>query len=455
MATGYSFLGDRLNSSASKPSLGSSTSPIKPAPITTNDRQFTCDASKCNLDSSAAVQDYTFLSANNHFNLNLEIFNVELIQDYIDNTLSQVTMIRDAYMEWLAEKETAIELKVSLRNVPINQTLFNKLNILIPKLVQSKKLFSQWFSEFHLTILDIAENLQKYSEAQSKIESLFVASTNASGLEMNIVTVAKENQSKSKSIQKQITRLMAMDAKIRFSIKNLQYKMRELYDGVLRVGDRTLNIKDLGALIDELSGGESPLVRVRNMLANIINSTQETFTLKTNKVTQLHIPDAQQLMNTLQSGERVSEESVLNYLNDMANYRLYTTESEKVLVPAFTAIIKIYSNSPRFPEMQQKINEIKHNAPHIIISNIRSDINENRDIYLIINRIENIQKNLTGQDITVYGNELRELYDMAATRARQNIRQELNENNNDDDDNETPDFNQDITMDGSNEESNA
>lgn len=453
MTTDYSFVGV----ATSKPSTS------KPAPITTNDRRFTCDASKCNLDSSATIQDYSFLSANNHFNLNLEIFNVESIQAYIDNVLSQVTMIRDAYMDWLTQKEIAIEDKVSIRNVPTNQTLFNKLNILIPKLVQGKKLFSQWFSDFHLMVLDIAENLQSYSEAQSKIESLFVASTSASGLDLNIVTVAKQNQSKSKSIQKQITRLMAMDSKIRLSIKKLQYKMRELYDGVLRVGDKTLRLKELGASIDELSGGESPLVRVQNMLANIINTTQETFTLKTNKVAQLNIPDAQKLMNTLQSGERVSEEEILNYLTDMANYRLYTTESEKVLVPAFTAITKNHANSPRFPEMQQKINEIKRNEPHVIISNLRSDINENRDIYLIIHRIENIQKNLTGADITVYGNDLKELYDLATTQARQNIRQELNENNDgyddddDDDGNQIQDFNEDITMGGPNDddESNA
>lgn len=382
-------------------------------PINRNDRQFTCGFSTCSLGTPSQIPP---IDRSDLFNLDFTVFNTVTLRENLDIVSSNIKNIYDAYITWLRDREAEFELKVNLGDVKINNLLFTKINTLISKITQGKRILADWYSNFQNLVIDLSDLLTEYNEATAKVESLYITSTGVSGLPVPVTTVAKQNLSKSKSIQRQITKILALDSKIRSAIQTMTFKIRELYGGILRSGNKTININDLGRSIDELSAGESPLARIQTQLSEIINSTPMNFTLRTARPPAMETIQNDDLLASLNRNV-LNENYIINKLNELENAYIYTENTKPALDAAFAQIQTHPGEFHRFNEMIAKIDAIKNNVPHVVIENLRAKANNPEDIYVTIDRILNVRRNLHPGDV-IYAASLEEIYNNAIATAR-------------------------------------
>ncbi|ATZ81557.1 hypothetical protein DiNV_CH01M_ORF69 [Drosophila innubila nudivirus] len=380
-------------------------------PITSNDRKFACGYLTCDMTSVPTYGNtFGLQNANrNVLNLDFSLLNIDLLRDNLNVINDEVKNVILSIKKWLYDMEADFELKVALGDVDLDSKLFNRVNMIIPKIDQSKKSLDAWYSEFLDLNVDLSESFSDYSNIAARIESTCATgSFVGGGLPENVVTVAKQNASKSKAIQRQTTRLLSIDVKIRNQMQKITFKINELSTGILRYGARKeLNLNTLSEAFDSLGQKDTPLMRVQKNLSQLINSTQVQYNLNTMPATL--IPSIKNPYTVKFEDPRKNDEYILSRLKGLLNTTLYTSSTATNIDAINTFIDDTYKSSQKYDEMKKIYSDIVTlNVPHVLIESLAQKATDPTDIYLLAFRVRKIIAALMPQDI-IYQERLNEI----------------------------------------------
>lgn len=403
-----------------------------PPPITTNDRTFTCGNSQdgCGINGANNMRS---LMSTGLINTDFTLFNTSAIREELDVFTENAKNIVDAYMAWLRTLEEGVELKIKLNIIKPTTALFNQINILVAKSVTGRKNIRAWYSSFLESASDLSDLILKYSEAVAKIESIGVQTTSQSSLPSNMVTIAKQNITKSRSIDRQITKILSIDTRIRNLMQQMSFRMKELVSGIFKIyrsdgSFYTFNINEFAEAIKDLDIDDSPLKRIQNSLSEVINNTPITYKINTLPPTSLNSQPIEPILARLNTDD-IDVEYLFRKLEDFQSSVLYTENTRDDLAVIFTQIEKISKDFPQRDRIEKLISDIKLNTPSKVLFELRSRSEQPENIYTLIQRIKNLMDNLKPNDV-IYRRELEIIYNKATETAKRLIASELNLTNN-------------------------
>lgn len=385
-------------------------------PINQNDRQFNCGFGVC----SNEYTPHDRINQQDLFNLNFQLLDIEVLRE---NLIEVSNGVKNAYiniLNWLTDLEQSFAIRVETGDVEMNITLFNKLNLVIPKFNMARKVMDSWYADYIDMETELSDLFSDYSNSAAKIQLLSSQNTSVSGLKESVITLAKQNMSKSKAIQRTITKILSLDTQIRNAFQMLTFKMSELTSGILRYGPRNekkiLNLTEMSNAVMSLGEGESPLTRIQTQLSNLINSTPLNFDLKTREIPRLKEInyDPKDKFDI----KELSAEMVVEKLNAIKEITLYTETTKSTIDSLKRYIDDKFKNDLRYQTMNDIINKIKtENVPNRFIDNLTVKSTDANNIYLTVDIIRRTIDKLSGVDLT-YRTRLNEILKQATNTAR-------------------------------------
>lgn len=394
-------------------------------PITGNDRNFTCGFGSCGTYDPF---NYQPLAQSDLLNLDFTLLNIPTLRENLDQVTSNVQRVYSELHNWIVDMEREFELKVRVGTVIQNQTLFNRLSMVIPKISQAKKAIDAWLRDFQNTVMDLSVLMQTYDEAAAKIKSLYVTTTTVMGIPQDIVKVAKQNMSKSKAIQRQMNILLTKDAQIRSVLQDITFRIKELAVGMLRYGaannTRTLNLNSVVSSMNELGESDSPLVQIQTEMSNLINSTPINLNMNTAEVPLTQPQDITK--PTVNVSEPANEQYVMDRIAHLKNSLLFTPSTMTVVEALDRHIRSRLQTSTNFQAMIDSIRSIRNdNAPNVLLEDLRRKAAQEENIYLTIDKTRSILANLKQQD-RLYEGKLKETLRIAKNTVDQIHNRQLN-----------------------------
>lgn len=373
--------------------------------VTYNDRIFTCTLQSCGESNPMS-------RLQGAITINAQFLDVDQIRQNIYDISAQVGQAVGDFKSWLNTRESDFETKFLLREINSNLTLFNRLNIAIARLRQHNNTLNQWYTNFQNLVSLAIDYLSTYSEATALIKS-FTLNPTIGGLQPSPVVLAKQHLSKSKSIQRQMNVALMAEARLKTVMIQLQTQVESFYRGTIKVNDRVLDLKEIGKLIGDLMGSESPLERVQANLSNVINSSQTTFDIKSSDVSAVKPPNdsfLQRLSKTVNANRDVTAD-IAKKLRTLNNTVLYT-DNTKPTIEAFLELAEkeVLETDPRYAEVRSLITSIRGNDPATVIRKYRSSVRDTDRIYLLLTRLRVIMQNLDPND-QIYREIFQSIYD--------------------------------------------
>ncbi|ATY70198.1 OrNV gp124-like protein [Tomelloso virus] len=384
----------------------------KVRPIDSNDRKFKCGFGVCELAPPTASP----VAQEDLFNMDFQLFDIADLRANLSTVSAEVT---DAYrniLKWFDQLEQNFALKIQMGDIPMNITLFNKLNIIIPKFAAARKVMDAWYTDYTYMVTDLSDLFSLYSEAAAKLQANRQATTTG-GISENVITLAKQNLTRMRSIQKLISRIITLDAQIRSSLQNLTFKLNELTTGILRYdGNKILNLIELSNAIASLGEGDSPLVQIQTQLSNVINSTPLNFSIRTQPPEKL--PNVNYDPNTIYSSKNLTAEAVLEKLQVFKDITMYTTSTKPMVDSLQSYIENNFKNDVQYPAMKTLIERIKvENIPNVFLDTLQMNAANPDGIYLTIDTVGNVLSRLPPAD-AIYSDRLKNILDMALSTAK-------------------------------------
>lgn len=380
--------------------------------VTYNDRIFTCTLQSCGESNPMS-------RLQGAITINAQFLDVDQIRQNIYDISAQVGQAVGDFKSWLNTRESEFETKFLLREINSNLTLFNRLNIAIARLRQHNNTLNQWYTNFQNLVSLAIDYLSTYSEATALIKS-FTLNPTIGGLQPSPVVLAKQHLSKSKSIQRQMNVALMAEARLKTVMIQLQTQVESFYRGTIKVNDRVLDLKEIGKLIGDLMGSESPLERVQSNLSNVINSSQTTFDIKSSDVTKVKPPGdsfLQRLSRTVNANRDVSAD-IVKKLRTLNNTVLYT-DNTKATIEAFLELAEkeVPETDPRYAEVRSLVASIRGNDPATVIRKYRASVRDTDRIYLLLTRLRVIIQNLDPND-QIYRDIFQSIYDEMYSEAK-------------------------------------
>lgn len=398
MATIYSFGGER-------------SADGKAHPITSNDRKFNCEFGSCDV----APTTLTPVIQKDLFNLDFELLNVDVLRNNLSTASTEISNAHRSILQWFTDLESSFAIRVQTGEIPLDASLFQSLNVLVPKFQSAKRALDIWYTNFIEMSTDLSDLLSDYDGISAKLKALSTQNTTSS-IQESVTTLAKKNMSKSKSIDKAISKILLFDASIRNQIHSLKLQMDQLTSGILRYGDnQILNLNDMATLLESYSRGGSPLSMILNQFARVINTTPLNFTLKTRPPELLPTVDFNS--NKILKGEIIPAEEVLEKLNAFKDTTMYTQESASIVDNLKSYIDNQYKTNPLYSNMITIIESIKsENNPLKFLTTLRSKAVDSGNIYINIDTIQKTIRKLPA-DLSIYRENLNEILQQAVDTA--------------------------------------
>lgn len=373
--------------------------------VTNNDRIFTCTLQSCGETNPLS-------RLQGAITINAQFLDVDQIRQNIYDISAQVGEAVGDFKSWLNTRESEFETKFLLREINSNLTLFNRLNIAIARLRQHNNTLNQWYTNFQNLVSLAIDYLSTYSEATALIKS-FTLNPTIGGLQPSPVVLAKQHLSKSKSIQRQMNVALMAEARLKTVMIQLQTQVESFYRGTIKVNDRVLDLKEVGKLIGDLMGSESPLERVQANLSNVINSSQTTFDIKSSDVSAVKPPGdsfLQRLTKSVNANRDVTAD-IVKKLRILNNTVLYT-DNTKATIEAFLELAEkeVLETDPRYAEVRSLITSIRGNDPATVVRKYRASVRDTDRIYLLLTRLRVIMQNLDPND-QIYREIFQSIYD--------------------------------------------
>lgn len=393
----------------------------RPTPINQNDRQFRCGFGTCEV---AAPTVQPIINQQDLFNLDFVLFDIDQLRANLTHVSAEVTTAYNNILQWFNDLEQSVALKVQTGDIDMNITLFNELSLIIPKFTLGKKAVNSWYNDYTDMVTELSDLFSEYSNFSAKIQSLSTQNTLIGGIKENVITLAKQNLSKSKAIQRTITKILAVDAKIRSTLQLITFKLSELTSGILRYGARSerkiLNLREMANVISSVGKSDSPLANIQAQLSKVINATPLNFTLRTRPPELL--PDVDYNPNNIFTTNAMTSDEVLEKLNAFKETTLYTASSKNAVETLRTYVDNQFKNDEiQHGIMISIIDRIKtENVPNLFLATLRAKANKVDNIYLTIDIIRRTLEKLTDQD-EIYRAGLNDILETAITTARNSV----------------------------------
>lgn len=359
--------------------------------ISNNDREFECTMKSC------GVADPTSELLGS-ISINAKFLDIDNLRDELYEILKTVNDSIDKLKSWLKDKEQKFEMQYTVREVNANITLFNKLSDATGKLRQYQLNIDKWYSNFQDLISLCMDYMGKYAESMATIKSFDTKTVITGGLTESLITLAKENIKKSKTIQKQISSAILSEAKIKTMLSTIQRQVDSFSRGYIIVDDESFNLKYLGTIIDNLTDSESPLYRVQENLAQLINSSKIQFKLESVDPNE-HDTPATTFISEITNNKPITEKDILNYLEKISTSVLYTNNTKSDIEKFIDIVYKyIPLDNENRPAVDASIEQIRSNVPDKLVEQYQESIRTKENIYLRLSELNSFIHNIVEGD---------------------------------------------------------
>lgn len=365
-------------------------------PITSNDQSFNCGGACSN-----GINENIGL-----VNLNAKFLNIEEIRDNLTQLISSVSEAVTDVFRWVDFLESDFAIRYTANEITNDISLFNQINVAIVKIKRLKGMLDSWLNEFHRTILDTSELLNDYGIAMSILRSDALSSTLNIG--QTAVALAKNNLSKSRSINKQIKKILKIDNTIKTNLIKIRSMIESFYTGSIKVGDKILNFKEFERIIKGLTNTDTPLKQIQARLATDINSQNKTFQIDSVQPAPINVPANNEIY-----GITIEEENVdrtIEQLRKIQSFTLYTDNTKAQIDRIAEQASVIYKSNPRFPIIQRIFDEIRSQTPAKVIDYYRMNVRNDQGRFLRLENLKRLMDNLHASDI-IYRPILKSIYD--------------------------------------------
>lgn len=412
-----------------------SSCPNRPINVrTSNDDSVECDASAAtDVNNQTLRLNLTpaLDTTDNIFQLDFVVFNIPLLLADLDNVMAAVKELYDAYLQAFHKLEDEFRIRVETGEIPMDIRLFNRIPSVAQKMKRANKILRTWYSKFLNVSNDLSDLLLQYQKNVNQLQSLEATTTSGGTgiMQPNVVTLAKANMSRSKSIQRLRTRLMSLDTKIRAAQQEISFLIRDLKAGVLRLdsdsGGGLFDFKELADAMSDLGQTNSPLVQIHERLASIINKTPIVATLNSAPPRRLIVDtNASSFLSELTGGSnKMHARDLVKRLNELVNRKFYTPKSQTSIESIETYIQENFAKAPEYPDLLQAIKLLRENTPSNVIVSLRTKANDTANIWETIQRTKSILENLEIDD-EIYRDKLTDILEMANKTAKRVLEME-------------------------------
>lgn len=383
--------------------------------ITSNDRAFVCSTctvagSKLYYSGLNGVRSANFNPSPN-ITFNGEFLDIDRLQADVSRVMAALNDNIAKYKQWLTEKQEMFEQYFT--EYDASEELFNKLNLIVPQIKKVLKSLTDWYANVQDIVSDVWDNSRAYADAKNLLLSygLQYEQSYSIGLSINPVTLAKKNRTKAKSLHKQKTKALNAETAIRQALFRLESELSAFNQGVIRTPNgKFVNLVELGETIGSLYDRGSPLVRVQQELAQIINTSEIKVTLHAGMMPNINeVSNRESFVQTLGPTEVPNEYVLIKDLQEIADNELYTVNTRPAVdkrIAFAEEHVKTETNKSKLTELTR---EIRGAVPTAVLNKLRVTMRQKDAVYDNAAYIKRLLKKLHPKDKQLLKPKLNEL----------------------------------------------
>lgn len=398
-----------------------------PCVTTSNDNRLACSNLRTISLETSKFSNYDDILLNEDdermLDLNMVVFDTKKLSDDIVQIKHDVANVRNAILSSLDDLEQDLKNRVELGMIPEDVKLFNKLSSIIPKVNNLKKAVKYWYSNFLSDCNDLQNEITRYRTVIQSIDDVMYnlrqtnrefRSTRIGLIDNSIVTRARNNITRSKSLSKARNRLTALNTVINKKHQRLITRLQDLDTGILHYdiqgNDKEFDIHEVLESIRSLTETNSPLEILNQNVARQIANTPTVSHFITENIETIKMPESGTThFETDARANMLSDAEIIAKLKNLATTRLYTTATETMLENLKSQLDKRYANNS---EMTTAINtaydDLRKRVPTTVLAEFRSRAVSNKDTAMTLKQVKEVYKNLLPEDV-IYADELRSI----------------------------------------------
>lgn len=396
--------------------------------ISSNDRAFVCSTCKATAGNPSNLYygglngvSNAIFNTSSSITFDGEFLDIDRLQADVSRVMAVLNDNIAKYKHWLKEKQDMFEQYFTESDA--SEELFNKLNLIVAQIKQGQKMLTTWYTSVQDIVSDVWDGIRAYAGAKNLILSYGLQDEQAYsiGLPVNPVTLAKRNRTKSKSLHKQKTKALNAETAIRQALFLLESELSAFNQGIIRTRNgKFINLVDLGETIDSLYDRETPLVRVQQELAQLINRSEINIRLRAGLMPDINeMSNSASFVQTLKPTEGPTEYDLIKNLHHIADNNLYTSNTrasiDKIISYGETHI-NTETNKTKLAELTA---EIRGNVPTTVLNKLRVTMRQEDVVFENMAHIKRLLKHLHPKDKPLLEPELNEvLKEMHSTAQR-------------------------------------
>lgn len=384
--------------------------------ITSNDRAFVCPTctgsggSKLYYSGLNGVRSAIFDSSSS-ITFDGEFLDIDRLQADVSQVMAVLNDNITKYKQWLKEKQEVFEQYFT--EYDASEELFNKLNLIVAQIKKGQKTLTTWYMSVQDIVSDIWDGIRAYAEAKNLLLSygLQDEQSYSIGLPINPVTLAKKNRTKSKSLHKQKTKALNAETAIRQALFLLESELSAFNQGVVRTRNGSfINLIELGEAIDSLYDRDSPLVRVQQELAQMINTSEINVTLRAGLMPAINeVSNRASFVQTLKPTEMPNEYDLIKNLQDIADNRLYTVNTRPAIDKIIAYAEKHIDTETNKTKLAELTREIRRTVPTAVLNKLRVSMRQQDVVFENVAYIKRLLNNLHTKDRPLLAQQLKEV----------------------------------------------
>lgn len=383
--------------------------PERPADvlITGNDRAFVCTACKTTANNGARRQhDWaSSITFDGHF------LNTNQLYEDVSHEMAVLNDNITRYKAWLKKKQERFEHYFTESFA--SEELFNQLNLIVAQIKQGLKMLTSWYMSVQEIVSDVWDGIRAYESAKNVLVSYGAQNEQSYsiGLSVNPVALAKKNRTKSKVYSKQTTKALSAETVIRQALFQLESELNAFNQGIVRTQNgKFVNLVDLGDAIDALYNRESPLVRVQQEVAHMINRAEIKVTLEHDALPVIgKAVERKSFAVGLEDAKMPTEFDLMSTLHDIANNSLYTVNTKASIDKTIDYADKNIETKYNRALLAELTQEIRANSPVNVIKELQMSMRQKEDLFENVARIKRLLKHLHRADVPILSLRLNDL----------------------------------------------
>lgn len=390
--------------------VGGAPGPPADELVTGNDRAFVCTACMTKSHNGAGRQhrpvDWSSsITFDGHF------LNIGQLYADVSHEMAVLNENITRYKAWLKNKQERFEDYFTESFA--SEELFNQLNLIVAQIKQGLKMLTSWYMTVQEIVSDVWDGIRAYESAKNILVSYGAQNEQSYsiGLSVNPVVLAKKNRTKSKVFSKQTTKALGAETAIRQALFQLESELNAFNQGIIRTRNgKFVNLVDLGDAIDSLYNRESPLVRVQQEVAHMINRAEIKVTLEHDALPVIgESVERKSFASELKDAKMPTEYDIIKTLHDIANTGLYTVNTKASIDKTIDYAEKNIETESNRALLADLTREIRANRPSDVIQQLQLSMRQKEELFGNVARIKRLLKHLHHADVPILSPRLNEL----------------------------------------------